>query len=246
MKTQNLLIATALVALYGCQPQAPAPKTPAPAPAPIAATPAGTPTPTDQAVKPAASKDDIAAPVKQAEPTPVPASIEKAAAPTPKEKPVALVKQKAPHALAAPKSEQAVPVPSAPAPAAPAAEVAATKTEKIDTSKLSKLDKKYGDGVVATAGKQVSVHYTGWLFDEAKPDHRGAKFDSSRDRGQAFEFGLGAGSVIPGWDQGVDGMKVGGQRTLIIPASLGYGARGVGPIPPNATLVFDIELLGVR
>lgn len=128
-----------------------------------------------------------------------------------------------------------------------ATKVPATKTEKIDISKLNKFDKKRGDGAMATAGKQVAVHYTGWLYDEAKADHRGTKFDSSHDRGQAFEFGLGAGQVIPGWDQGIEGMKVGGQRTLIIPASLAYGERGAGgQIPPNATLMFDIELLGVR
>lgn len=138
--------------------------------------------------------------------------------------------------------------PSAPAAAVPVAtKVPATKTEKIDISKLNKFDKKLGDGAIATAGKRVAVHYTGWLYDEAKADHRGTKFDSSHSRGQAFEFGLGAGQVIPGWDQGVEGMKVGGQRTLIIPASLAYGERGAGgQIPPNATLVFDVELLGVR
>lgn len=134
-----------------------------------------------------------------------------------------------------------------PATAPVAIKVPATKIEKIDISKLNKFDKKLGAGAVATAGKQVAVHYTLWLYDEAKPDHRGAKIDSSRYSGQAFEFELGARQVIPGWDQGVEGMKVGGQRTLIIPASLAYGARGVGgQIPPNATLVFDVELLGVR
>ena len=108
-------------------------------------------------------------------------------------------------------------------------------------------DHKIGTGAEAVAGKTVSVHYTGWLFDAAKPDNKGQKFDSSRDRGQPFEFPLGAGRVIAGWDQGVAGMKVGGQRTLTIPPELGYGARGAGGvIPPNATLVFDVELLGVR
>ena len=98
----------------------------------------------------------------------------------------------------------------------------------------------------ASAGKQVSVHYTGWLFDEAAPENKGRKFDSSRDRGQPFEFQLGVGQVIGGWDQGFAGMKVGGQRTLIIPPELGYGARGAGGvIPPNATLLFEVELLGV-
>lgn len=96
-----------------------------------------------------------------------------------------------------------------------------------------------GTGAVASAGQQVQVHYTGWLTD-------GSKFDSSVDRGQPFPFQLGAGQVIQGWDQGVVGMKVGGKRKLTIPPELGYGARGFpGAIPPNATLVFEVELLGV-
>ncbi|WP_424196405.1 FKBP-type peptidyl-prolyl cis-trans isomerase [Ampullimonas aquatilis] len=114
-------------------------------------------------------------------------------------------------------------------------------------SELIITDVKVGEGDTASAGKQVSVHYTGWLYDAAAPDHHGAKFDSSRDRGQPFDFPLGAGRVIQGWDKGVDGMKIGGQRTLIIPPEMGYGARGAGGvIPPNATLVFDVELLGVK
>lgn len=112
---------------------------------------------------------------------------------------------------------------------------------------LIKTDNKLGEGAQAAAGHDVSVHYTGWLYDEAAPERKGRKFDSSRDRGMPFEFPLGAGHVIKGWDQGVEGMKVGGQRTLVIPAHLGYGARGAGGvIPPNATLVFDVELLAVR
>lgn len=112
---------------------------------------------------------------------------------------------------------------------------------------LQKQDLKEGTGAVAMAGRRVTVHYTGWLYEESKPDHKGNKFDSSRDRNEPFTFGLGAGEVIPGWDQGVEGMKVGGQRTLTIPSDLGYGARGAGGvIPPNATLVFDVELLNVR
>ena len=104
-----------------------------------------------------------------------------------------------------------------------------------------------GSGTEAVAGKQVSVHYTGWLYDASAADNKGKKFDSSRDRGQPFEFPLGAGRVIKGWDQGVAGMKVGGRRTLIIPPGLGYGSRGAGGlIPPNATLIFDVELLNVR
>jgi FKBP-type peptidyl-prolyl cis-trans isomerase FkpA len=126
-------------------------------------------------------------------------------------------------------------------------EQTAPTMETGNMTELTITDVKLGEGSLATAGKNVSVHYTGWLYDAAAPDHHGKKFDSSRDRGQAFEFPLGAGRVIKGWDQGVEGMKVGGQRTLIIPASLGYGARGAGAvIPPNATLVFDVELLGVR
>ena len=112
---------------------------------------------------------------------------------------------------------------------------------------LQITDGKVGGGAEATKGKSVTVHYTGWLYDGTKPDHHGKKFDSSRDHGDPFEFKLGAGAVIRGWDQGVAGMKVGGKRTLIIPSQLGYGQRGAGAaIPPNATLVFDVELLGVR
>ena len=121
------------------------------------------------------------------------------------------------------------------------------KMENGNMTELIKTDVKLGTGDVATAGKNVSVHYTGWLYDAAAPDHHGKKFDSSRDRGQPFEFPLGGGRVIKGWDVGVEGMKIGGQRTLTIPASMGYGARGAGgAIPPNATLVFDVELLGVH
>jgi FKBP-type peptidyl-prolyl cis-trans isomerase FkpA len=106
---------------------------------------------------------------------------------------------------------------------------------------------KVGTGAEATTGKTVSVHYTGWLYDPKTADHRGKKFDSSKDHGDPFEFKLGAGQVIRGWDQGVAGMKVGGTRTLVIPSELGYGARGAGgAIPPNATLLFDVELLGVK
>jgi FKBP-type peptidyl-prolyl cis-trans isomerase len=100
-------------------------------------------------------------------------------------------------------------------------------------------DVKVGTGAAAVVGKNVTVHYVGTLTN-------GKKFDSSRDRGEGFEFGLGAGEVIKGWDQGVAGMKVGGIRKLTIPPELGYGARGYPPvIPPNSTLVFEVELLSV-
>ena len=109
---------------------------------------------------------------------------------------------------------------------------------------LKYTDTKTGDGATAAAGNKVSVHYTGWLYNNAT---KGTKFDSSVDRGQPFQFTLGAHQVIAGWDEGVAGMKVGGKRTLIIPPELGYGARGAGGvIPPNATLMFDVELLGVQ
>ena len=104
-----------------------------------------------------------------------------------------------------------------------------------------------GTGTEATKGRNVRVHYTGWLYDASKSDKRGEKFDSSKDRNEPFEFRLGGGEVIRGWDDGVAGMKVGGTRVLTIPPSLGYGARGAGDvIPPNATLVFEVELLDVR
>ena len=110
-------------------------------------------------------------------------------------------------------------------------------------SGLQYEDTTVGSGAPAQAGQQVSVHYTGWLYNDAI---KGAKFDSSKDRNDPFGFRLGAGQVIKGWDEGVQGMKVGGARTLVIPPELGYGARGAGGvIPPNATLMFDVELLGV-
>lgn len=103
-----------------------------------------------------------------------------------------------------------------------------------------------GSGETAQAGDHVTVHYTGWLHDAKAPQKRGRKFDSSKDRDDPFEFALGDGNVIAGWDEGVQGMKVGGTRVLTIPPALGYGARGAGGvIPPNATLVFEVELLEV-
>jgi FKBP-type peptidyl-prolyl cis-trans isomerase FkpA len=119
--------------------------------------------------------------------------------------------------------------------------------EGNNVTELIRQDGKVGTGAEAVAGRTVVVHYTGWLYDPARPDRKGTKFDSSRDRNEPFEFNLGAGQVITGWDQGVAGMKVGGQRTLTIPPDMGYGARGAGGvIPPNATLLFDVELLNVK
>ncbi len=107
-------------------------------------------------------------------------------------------------------------------------------------------DKTVGSGAEAQSGQRVQVHYTGWLHKPDAADQRGAKFDSSKDRGQPFGFNLGGGEVIRGWDEGVKGMKVGGTRVLTIPPEMGYGARGAGGvIPPNATLVFEVELIGV-
>ena len=112
---------------------------------------------------------------------------------------------------------------------------------------LQTTDTTTGSGAEAAAGRRVTVHYTGWLYDANAPITRARKFDSSRDRNEPFEFALGAGEVIRGWDEGVAGMKVGGKRTLTIPPDMGYGARGAGGvIPPNATLLFDVELLDVR
>jgi len=126
-------------------------------------------------------------------------------------------------------------------------EQASTTMETSNVTELKKTDIKLGTGAEAVAGHDVKVQYTGWLYDESAPDHKGEKFDSSLDRNEPFVFSLGAGQVIKGWDLGVAGMKVGGQRTLTIPANLGYGARGAGSvIPPNAILVFDVELMGVR
>jgi FKBP-type peptidyl-prolyl cis-trans isomerase len=116
-----------------------------------------------------------------------------------------------------------------------------TKVEgksKSTASGVEYWDITIGTGATAVSGKNVSVHYTGWLTD-------GKKFDSSVDRGKPIEFPLGAGRVIKGWDEGLVGMKVGGKRQLRIPPSLGYGVRGAGPIPPNAILIFDVELISV-
>ena len=120
-------------------------------------------------------------------------------------------------------------------------ESSASEGKEITTSSgLQYIDQVVGTGDTATSGQTVSVHYTGWLTN-------GKKFDSSVDRGQPFSFRLGVGQVIKGWDEGVQGMKIGGKRKLTIPSNLGYGARGAGGlIPPHATLVFDVELLGLQ
>ena len=146
-----------------------------------------------------------------------------------------------------PKDKPADPATTAPAPAAePAAEAApaATGTENMP---MQKIDLAPGNGAEIKSGQNALVHYTGWLYDAAAPDNKGKQFDSSVG-GEPFEFSLGAGHVIAGWDQGVVGLKVGGKRRLVIPADMGYGARGAGGglIPPNATLLFDVELVEIR
>lgn len=114
----------------------------------------------------------------------------------------------------------------------------------VTASGLDYEDVKVGDGAEAVRGKTCVMHYTGWLWNNGA---KGAKFDSSHDRREPFEFPLGAGHVIKGWDEGVAGMKVGGRRNLIIPPTIGYGSRGAGGvIPPNATLFFEVELLGLK
>jgi FKBP-type peptidyl-prolyl cis-trans isomerase FkpA len=136
--------------------------------------------------------------------------------------------------------------PEAAKPAMAAVAAATAPTSKIVTtaSGLKYEDVKVGTGAEAKAGQNVSVHYTGWLWVDGK---RGSKFDSSKDRGQPFDFPLGGGRVIKGWDEGVQGMKIGGTRILTIPPSIGYGDRGAGNlIPPGATLQFEVELLGVK
>lgn len=116
-----------------------------------------------------------------------------------------------------------------------------------NVTELQKIDTVVGEGREAEIGFNVTVHYTGWLYDANAKDLKGKKFDSSLDRNSPFNFFLGGGQVIQGWDEGVQGMKIGGKRTLIIPSEMGYGARGAGgAIPPNAALVFDVELLNVK
>jgi len=143
----------------------------------------------------------------------------------------------------APAAPQAQPAPAAKEDPVEAARTLGTETQNpvVKTaSGLEYIDVTTGTGAEAKAGQMVSVHYTGWLVN-------GTKFDSSKDRGQPFQFALGGGMVIKGWDEGVAGMKVGGVRKLIIPFELGYGAQGRPPvIPPSATLIFEVDLLGVQ
>jgi FKBP-type peptidyl-prolyl cis-trans isomerase FkpA len=127
----------------------------------------------------------------------------------------------------------------------PTSQEKSAMNEKV--TELKKIDQVVGNGREAEPGLNVTVHYTGWLYDSSKPEGKGQKFDSSVDRGDPFIFFLGGQQVIQGWDEGVAGMKVGGKRTLIIPSEMGYGSHGAGGvIPPNAPLVFDVELLGVK
>jgi FKBP-type peptidyl-prolyl cis-trans isomerase FkpA len=128
---------------------------------------------------------------------------------------------------------------------APASSAAAPAGASAPAIALQKIDTVQGSGKEAVAGATVVVNYTGWLYAPAAEKQHGAQFDSSIGR-EPFSFRLGGGQVIPGWDQGVQGMKVGGKRTLIIPAAMGYGEDGAGPIPPNSNLIFDVELLDVK
>ena len=145
------------------------------------------------------------------------------------------------------KSEKPAATGSAPAATeSPAAPTAAPATGN-EIMSLQKIELAPGTGAEIKSGQNALVHYTGWLYDAAAPENKGKQFDSSVG-GEPFEFSLGAGHVIAGWDQGVVGLKVGGKRRLVIPADLGYGARGAGGglIPPNATLLFDVELVEIR
>jgi FKBP-type peptidyl-prolyl cis-trans isomerase FkpA len=139
----------------------------------------------------------------------------------------------------APSAGTAAPTPE------PAVTPAATGNENMP---MQKIELAPGNGVEIKSGQTALVHYTGWLYDAATPENKGKKFDSSVDRNEPFEFPVGAGMVIKGWDEGVVGMKVGSKRRLVIPPEMGYGARGAGGglIPPGATLVFDVELVEIR
>ncbi|MET0320497.1 MAG: FKBP-type peptidyl-prolyl cis-trans isomerase [Duganella sp.] len=133
--------------------------------------------------------------------------------------------------------------PPAPEASAPAASAPGASAPAV--AALQKIDTVTGAGKEAVAGATAVVHYTGWLYEPGAESKHGAQFDSSVGR-SPFSFQLGGGQVIKGWDEGVQGMKVGGKRTLIVPASMGYGENGIGPIPPNANLIFDVELLDVQ
>ena len=136
--------------------------------------------------------------------------------------------------------------PPSASPSAPPVQISAQDALPAAPTELTIIEHAVGEGAAAENGKGVSVHYTGWLYDPSQPGGKGMKFDSSVDRNMPFKFPLGGGRVIKGWDQGVPGMKAKGKRTLIIPAEFGYGARGAGGvIPPNATLIFDIELIEI-
>ena len=144
---------------------------------------------------------------------------------------------------------------AAPAAEAPAAQTAATpepaavapSNAGTETMPMQKIELAPGSGAEIKSGQSALVHYTGWLYDAKAPDNKGQKFDSSVDRNEPFEFPVGGGMVIKGWDEGVVGMKVGGKRRLVIPPEMGYGQRGAGGvIPPGATLVFDVELLAIK
>jgi FKBP-type peptidyl-prolyl cis-trans isomerase FkpA len=138
-----------------------------------------------------------------------------------------------------------LPAPAAAAPAT-APDAAATQATGNEPMTLTKTDLSPGNGAEIKSGQTALVHYTGWLYDSAAPENKGKQFDSSVG-GEPFEFPLGGGAVIAGWDQGVVGMKVGGKRRLVIPPEMGYGNRGAGGvIPPGATLVFDVELVEIR
>jgi len=149
--------------------------------------------------------------------------------------------------LGACKAESTAPKTSTQEATAQSASAKGTSAMTAKITELQKIDTQVGTGREAEPGFNVTVHYTGWLYDATAEDHKGKKFDSSLDRQQPFVFFLGGGQVIQGWDEGFAGMKIGGKRTLVIPSEMGYGARGAGgAIPPNADLIFDVELLDVK
>ena len=122
-----------------------------------------------------------------------------------------------------------------------------TLKEENKMTEFTTIDNQLGEGREAEKGLTITVHYSGWVYDENEDDKKGNKFDSSKDRNEPFTFVLGVGQVIKGWDDGFTGMKIGGTRTIIIPSEMGYGSRGAGSvIPPNADLIFDVELLGIQ